>query len=50
MLHSSLVSEVQMYHNAPILNNRFDSSVPGLYFVGFSFGIELWTALPLCSR
>lgn len=36
MLRSSLVSEVQTYHNAPILNSRFESSVPGLYFVGFS--------------
>jgi hypothetical protein len=36
MLCSTLVSEVQTYHNAPILNSRFESSVPGLYFVGFS--------------
>lgn len=36
MLHPSLLSEVRTYHNAPILNNRFESSVPGLYFIGFS--------------
>lgn len=36
MLHASLLSEVQTYHHAPILNNRFESSVPGLYFVGFT--------------
>ena len=36
MLHPSLLAEIQTYLNAPILNNRFESSVPGLYFVGFS--------------
>jgi FAD-dependent urate hydroxylase len=36
MLHPSLLSEVQTYRHAPVLNNRFESSVPGLYFVGFS--------------
>lgn len=36
MLHSSLVSEIQTFNNAPVLNNRFESSVPGLYFIGFS--------------
>ncbi len=36
MLHPSLVSSVQTYYNAPILNNRFESSVSGLYFVGIS--------------
>lgn len=36
MLHPSVLSEVQTYHHAPILNNWFESSVPGLYFVGFS--------------
>ncbi len=36
MLHSSLVSEVQTYQNAPVLNNRFESSVAGLYFLGIS--------------
>src|SRR5438105_7379622 len=36
MLHPSLLSEIQTYRNAPVLNNRFESSVPSLYFVGFS--------------
>jgi FAD-dependent urate hydroxylase len=36
MLASSLVSEIRTYENAPVLNGRFESSVPGLYFVGFS--------------
>ena len=36
MLHPSVVSAVETYHNAPILNNQFESSMPGLYFVGFS--------------
>jgi thioredoxin reductase len=42
MLHSSLLPAIQTYCGAPILNNYFESSVPGLYFVGFpsamSFG------------
>lgn len=36
MLHSSVVSAVKTHHNVPILNNYFESSIPGLYFVGFS--------------
>jgi len=36
MLHPSLLANIQTYQNAPILNNRFESSVSGLYFVGFS--------------
>ncbi len=36
MLHPQLLARVKTYQNAPILNNRFESSVPGLYFVGFS--------------
>ena len=36
MLAPSLVSEVQTYQGAPILSNRFESSVPGLYFIGIS--------------
>jgi len=36
MLASSLVSEIRTYGNAPVLDSRFESSVPGLYFVGFS--------------
>ena len=36
MIHPSLLAEIQTYHNAPILNSHFESSVPGLYFPGFS--------------
>jgi FAD-dependent urate hydroxylase len=36
MLHPSLVSAIQTYHHAPILQQDFQTSVPGLYFVGFS--------------
>ena len=36
MLHPNLVSRIQTYNNAPILNSRFESNVPGLYFVGIS--------------
>jgi len=36
MLHPTLLSRIQIYDNAPVLNNYFESSVPGLYFVGFS--------------
>lgn len=36
MLAPSLLAEIQAYSGSPILNNWFESSVPGLYFVGFS--------------
>ena len=36
MLDSQLVSKIQTYQNAPVLNNWFESSVPKLYFVGYS--------------
>ncbi len=36
MLHVSLLSQIKTYRNAPILNSSFESSVPGLYFTGFS--------------
>jgi len=36
MLHPSLLSEVQTYRGAPVLSNRFETNIPGLYFVGFS--------------
>ncbi len=36
MLHPSLSMAIRTYRGAPILNNQFESSVPGLYFVGFS--------------
>ncbi len=36
MLHPSLLSEIQTYRGAPVLNNRFETNISGLYFVGFS--------------
>lgn len=36
MLSSSLIAAVQTYMGAPVLNQNFESSVPGLHFVGFS--------------
>jgi cation diffusion facilitator CzcD-associated flavoprotein CzcO len=33
-IHGSLLSRVRTAHETPILNRRFESSVPGLYFVG----------------
>jgi thioredoxin reductase len=36
MLSPSLLSSIQTYSGSPILNNWFESSVPGLFFVGFS--------------
>lgn len=36
MLHPSLLSSIQTYKNAPILNTRFESSISRLYFVGAS--------------
>jgi len=36
MLHPSLLTQIKTYRNAPILNSFFESSVPGLYFTGFS--------------
>ncbi len=36
MLHATLVSRIQTYRDAPILNNHFESNIPGLYFVGLS--------------
>jgi cation diffusion facilitator CzcD-associated flavoprotein CzcO len=36
MLHASVVSRIQTYQDAPVLNSRFESSVAGLYFVGIS--------------
>lgn len=44
MLAPSLLSEVQTYRGGPILNNRFETSVPGLYFIGFS---SLYSCGPL---
>lgn len=36
MLSDALKQEVKSYIGSPILNNWFESSVPGLYFVGYS--------------
>ncbi len=36
MLHPALVAAIQTYQGAPLLNPWFESSVAGLYFVGFS--------------
>ncbi len=36
MLHSSLLSAIQTYLGAPVLSNRFETNIPGLYFIGFS--------------
>ncbi len=33
-MHESLLARVHTAHETPILNRRFESSVPGLYFVG----------------
>lgn len=36
MLSPSLLAAIQTYMDAPILNSYFESSVPGLHFVGFT--------------
>ena len=36
MVHPTLLAKVQTYQNSPVLNSWFESSVPGLYFVGSS--------------
>jgi len=36
MLHESLASQIQTDNDIPLLNPWFESSVPGLYFVGLS--------------
>ncbi len=36
MFHPTLVSHIRTFHNAPLLNDRFECSVPGLYFVGIA--------------
>jgi FAD-dependent urate hydroxylase len=36
MLASQLTSKIQNYENAPVLNGRFETNIPGLYFVGIS--------------
>ena len=36
MLHSSLAQAIHIYKGSPILNNRFESNISGLYFTGFT--------------
>ena len=36
MLDSSLLAQVKTYQRAPVLNGQFESSVPGLHFIGIS--------------
>ncbi len=36
MLDSSLVNAIHTYKGSPVLNNRFESNISGLYFTGFS--------------
>ena len=36
MLGNSILPQVQDYQGSPVLSSYFETSVPGLYFVGFS--------------
>jgi cation diffusion facilitator CzcD-associated flavoprotein CzcO len=36
MLHPSLLPHIKTYRNAPILSRTFESTVPGLYFIGYT--------------
>lgn len=36
MLDPALIKAIQVYQGAPVLNSQFETSVPGLYFVGYS--------------
>jgi len=36
MLGDRLSARIRTYHDAPVLNNQFESTVPGLYFLGIS--------------
>ena len=36
MLHPSLISSMKTYIGSPVLSRNFESSVPGLYFIGYS--------------
>lgn len=36
ILDTSIISNIQTYQGSPVLNTWFESSVPGLYFTGFS--------------
>jgi hypothetical protein len=35
-LHRSIIERIQTYMGYPVLRKHFESSVPGLYFLGFS--------------
>ena len=36
MLGQSILKEINLYHGSPVLSGNFESSIPGLYFAGFS--------------
>jgi thioredoxin reductase len=36
MLHPSLTASIHTYTGSPILNNNFETNIPGLYFAGFT--------------
>jgi thioredoxin reductase len=36
MLHPSLLASIQTYKNSPLLNAQFESSIPGLFFIGYT--------------
>lgn len=36
MLSPALLSQIQTYQETPVLSDRFESSVPGMYFIGAS--------------
>ena len=36
MLHPLLVEAIETYQGAPILSHRFETNLPGLYFIGYS--------------
>jgi len=36
MLGDGLSARIRTYHDAPILNNQFECTIPGLYFLGIS--------------
>jgi thioredoxin reductase len=36
LLHTNIIDKIQTYMGYPVLKEHFESSVPGLYFLGFS--------------
>lgn len=36
LLGDSILPQIRNYQGAPVLSNRFETNIPGLYFVGFS--------------